>query len=281
MSKQKEVFQLISQMVGNENIIATPKIFVNFTGDWNSAILLGQLLYWSDKGKNPNGWIYKTYADWEKEIGIKEGALRRAANRLKKLGVLKTDIKRANGSPTVHYRLNYEAFTESIISIAQNGYCHNDRNDPAEMTGTDTVEMTGTLTETSSENNPKTTAEDTEKQNSSTDNEKFNHYKYRYHNNNNKAKPSEEDQNVYRIYEANIGALTPIIANRLDMDVEDYSFEWVEKAIELAVTNEARNLVYVEAILARWKKDGFGVDKRQPKQTKRVQIDPYGNRGEL
>ena len=89
------------------------------------------------------------------------------------------------------------------------------------------------------------------------------------------------DQNIYRIYEANIGALTPIIANRLDMDVEDYSFEWVEKAIELAVTNEARNLVYVEAILARWKKDGFGVDKRQPKQTKRVQIDPYGNRVEL
>ena len=89
------------------------------------------------------------------------------------------------------------------------------------------------------------------------------------------------DQNVYRIYEANIGALTPIIANRLDMDVEDYSFEWVEKAIELAVTNEARNLAYIEAILARWKKDGFGVDKRQQKQTKRVQIDPYGNRVEL
>ena len=89
------------------------------------------------------------------------------------------------------------------------------------------------------------------------------------------------DQNIYRIYEGNIGALTPIIADRLDMDVKDYSFEWVSKAIELAVVNGARNLVYVEAILARWKKDGFGVDKRQPKQTKRVQIDPYGNKVEL
>lgn len=148
MNKQKQVFQLLSKVVGNENIIAAPKIFFEYTGDWNSAIFLSQLLYWSDKGKNPDGWIYKTYAKWKEEVGIKEGALRRAANKLKELGILETKVKRANGSPTVHYRLNIDTFVESILSLAQNGICQNDSMDTAKMEETLTETTTETTTET-------------------------------------------------------------------------------------------------------------------------------------
>jgi DNA replication protein DnaD len=39
--------------------------------------------------------------------------------------------------------------------------------------------------------------------------------------------------------------------------MEDYSGEWIEAAIKEAVRNNARNWAYVEAILKRWKVDGF------------------------
>lgn len=58
-------------------------------------------------------------------------------------------------------------------------------------------------------------------------------------------------------YENNIGMLTPLVAESLLDDERDYGADWVCAAIQEAVKSEARNLKYVEAILARWKRDGF------------------------
>ena len=249
------------------------------------AMVLQQLHYWLDNPKNTGRidetgekWIFNTYEEW-KETNFpfwSTTKIQRIFLSLEKMGVVisaQFDAKKYDKRK--FYRIDYD-----VLANIENGICMVDSSDlqlsnEAELLPSEVADLDHVNNELT-KNNAKTTSEDTEKENSATTDGKINHYK-----NNSKTNHSESDQNVYRIYEANIGALTPIIANRLDMDVEDYSFEWVEKAIELAVTNEARNLVYVEAILARWKKDGFGVDKRQPKQTKRVQIDPYGNRVEL
>ena len=40
------------------------------TGSTTSSILLCQLLYWTGKTKNKDGWIYKTSADLEEETGL-------------------------------------------------------------------------------------------------------------------------------------------------------------------------------------------------------------------
>lgn len=61
--------------------------------------------------------------------------------------------------------------------------------------------------------------------------------------------------NIYQLYEDNIGALTPIIAELLDEAEKEYSYQWIEEAFKLAVKKDARNWAYVEAILKRWKKD--------------------------
>lgn len=79
--------------------------------------------------------------------------------------------------------------------------------------------------------------------------------------------------NVFELYESNIGAMTSIIAEKLK-DLEDnYSPLWVGEAIKEAVQNEARNIKYVDAILRRWRVDGFKSprDKRKPppRQTKK------------
>lgn len=68
--------------------------------------------------------------------------------------------------------------------------------------------------------------------------------------------PPMERPNVFRLYEENIGPLTPLIADALKDAEELYSDEWVAEAIELAAKNNKRNWRYCEAVLKRWKDEG-------------------------
>jgi DnaD/phage-associated family protein len=63
---------------------------------------------------------------------------------------------------------------------------------------------------------------------------------------------------VYAAYEQNMGLLTPMIAERLKMLVEEYSEAWLEAAIREAVVAGVHKLTYVEAVLKNWKANGFG-----------------------
>jgi DNA replication protein len=73
-----------------------------------------------------------------------------------------------------------------------------------------------------------------------------------------------ERPNVFKLYEENIGPLTPLIADALKDAEEIYSVEWIADAIELAAKNNKRNWKYCEAILKRWKEEG-----RAEKQNRR------------
>ena len=73
-----------------------------------------------------------------------------------------------------------------------------------------------------------------------------------------------ERPNVFKLYEENIGPLTPLIADALKDAEETYQPEWIADAIELAVKNNKRNWKYCEAILKRWKEEG-----RAEKQNRR------------
>jgi DNA replication protein len=65
-----------------------------------------------------------------------------------------------------------------------------------------------------------------------------------------------ERPNVFKLYEENIGPLTPLIADALKDAEENYPPEWIAESIGLAVKNNKRNWKYCEAILKRWKEEG-------------------------
>jgi DnaD/phage-associated family protein len=67
-----------------------------------------------------------------------------------------------------------------------------------------------------------------------------------------------ERPNVFKLYEENIGPLTPLIADALKDAEATYSAEWTADAIELAAKNNKRSWKYCEAILKRWKDEGRG-----------------------
>ena len=84
-----------------------------------------------------------------------------------------------------------------------------------------------------------------------------------------------ERPNVFKLYEENIGPLTPMIADALKDAEELYSPEWIADAIELAVTNNKRNWKYCEAILKRWKEEGRAEkqDRRDDKKSGDQNLD--------
>jgi len=70
--------------------------------------------------------------------------------------------------------------------------------------------------------------------------------------------------NVFKLYEENIGALTPLLSDMLREAEKNYPSAWFEEAFEIAVSRNIRNWKYVEAILTRWKEKGK--DERKDQQ---------------
>jgi DnaD/phage-associated family protein len=70
------------------------------------------------------------------------------------------------------------------------------------------------------------------------------------------AAPPVEKPNVFKLYEENVGPLTPMIADALKDAEQTYSEAWVAEALEIAVTRNKRSWRYIEAILKRWKEEG-------------------------
>ena len=87
------------------------------------------------------------------------------------------------------------------------------------------------------------------------------------------ASPLLERPNVFRLYEENIGPLTPLIADTLKDAEETYSPEWIAETIELAVKHNKRSWKYCEAILKRWKEEGRG--EKQDRRDAEENRDKY------
>ncbi len=70
----------------------------------------------------------------------------------------------------------------------------------------------------------------------------------------------EAQPDIFRLYEDNIGMLTPMVADELREAEKLYPAEWMRDAFKEAVINNKRNWRYIARILERWttegKKDG-------------------------
>ncbi len=83
-----------------------------------------------------------------------------------------------------------------------------------------------------------------------------------------------ERPNIYRLYEENIGPLTPLVADMLREAEQTYRADWIEDAIRIAVQNNARNWKYVEAILRSWQERGRdGANRRDVEKDRRRYIE--------
>jgi DNA replication protein len=80
---------------------------------------------------------------------------------------------------------------------------------------------------------------------------------------------AEEIPNVFKLYEENIGMLTPMNSEELRDIEQQYPPEWIRDAIKEAVSYNKRNLRYIAKILENWSVEGRsdGTHQRDTKET--------------
>ena len=118
------IYALIKDSTGQVNVLAIPRIFITITGSLTLASLLSQLLYWSDRAKRRDGFVYKSARDWYLEVG----ASKYAVEKFNRLPCIETRVKKANGHPTTHYRINFEKLADMIRQAQQNEFVEIDSN---------------------------------------------------------------------------------------------------------------------------------------------------------
>jgi DnaD/phage-associated family protein len=64
--------------------------------------------------------------------------------------------------------------------------------------------------------------------------------------------------NAFRLYEQNIGPLTPLVADQIGRALEEYPADWIEDAMEEAVSYNRRSWRYMARILETWSAQGRG-----------------------
>jgi DnaD/phage-associated family protein len=68
--------------------------------------------------------------------------------------------------------------------------------------------------------------------------------------------PAPERENVFQLYEENIGPITPLMAEELREAERLYPFEWIEEALREAAVLNKRSWRYAARILERWAMEG-------------------------
>ena len=71
----------------------------------------------------------------------------------------------------------------------------------------------------------------------------------------------EKLASLIKLYEENIGIITPISAEQLKDIADKYSPDWFKDAVAEAVKANVRKLSYIESILERWSVEGKGTPK--------------------
>jgi DNA replication protein len=77
------------------------------------------------------------------------------------------------------------------------------------------------------------------------------------------AAEREAAPNIFALYEANIGSITPLLVDELREAEERYPPEWIEAAIREAAELNKRSWRYVRAILQRWETEGRGHEEHR------------------
>ena len=81
----------------------------------------------------------------------------------------------------------------------------------------------------------------------------------------------KNQSNIYKLYEDNIGHMTPLLAEELKLAEKNYPEIWIEEAFIEAVKNNIRNWKYISSILNRWQIEGRtnGESTRYSKKSER------------
>jgi hypothetical protein len=107
----KDHRQKVKDMLPNRVVGYSPDL-ARAVGGATTGLFLSQLLFLSDKGHNPDGWVYKSEAEMGKETGLTKREQQTARRKLLSLGVIR--IERRGFKFTYHFKVLWERLYQVI-----------------------------------------------------------------------------------------------------------------------------------------------------------------------
>jgi hypothetical protein len=108
--------QKVKDMLPNRVVGYSPDL-ARAVGGATIGLFLSQLLFLSDKGANPDGWIYKSEAEMGRETGLTKREQQTARRKLLSLGVIR--IERRGFKFTYHFKVIWERLYQVIAGSQQ------------------------------------------------------------------------------------------------------------------------------------------------------------------
>jgi hypothetical protein len=126
-SSNFDKFTQLIKKATDENLksVVIPLELFEYAGETQKAVFLARLIYLSDKGSKPNGFIWKSYPEWKKEIGLSQSQVERIVKDFQgKRGILIAQkmmaaSKNGNASHTYHYKLLMNKFLADFKKFLQ------------------------------------------------------------------------------------------------------------------------------------------------------------------
>jgi DnaD/phage-associated family protein len=217
--------RIVLNILADRPIAYHPDI-ARVAGSVKAGIFLSQLLYWADKGKRNDGYIWKTQDEWEEETALTRYEQEGARKELKARGLLH---EKRRGIPA---KLYYKIDTDTLYSLLEKLYLQ------TSMRKTHILES-GKPANSKGENPQSITESTSESTSESTNN-----------------KNDDDFSAAVSAYENNIAMITPMMSETIGEAVDEFGADDIIEAIGLAVKADVRKWSYVNGILKRWRKTG-------------------------
>ena len=141
----------------NDRPIAFNRHYVALGCGINGALMLSQMVYWSKRTKDRNGYFYKTQEEWEEETGLGRREQETARKKLRELTFV-SEHKR--GVPCkVHFKVEFNNLYSALIKYAQNS--QSSMAESAKLECTNPPNSDVGKRQTNTENTAETTPENT------------------------------------------------------------------------------------------------------------------------
>lgn len=110
----------VAELTGEGRTITIPRTYVEWLdGDYAAAIVLNDCVYWTAwaYGEGRDGWFYRNEDDWLQATRLSRKQVVRAVNAINARAhapLIERTTRRANGSPTMHFRVNADVYGQYV-----------------------------------------------------------------------------------------------------------------------------------------------------------------------
>jgi hypothetical protein len=133
--------QRIKDLLPNRTVGYSPDL-ARMVGGATTGLYLSQLLFQSDKGHNPEGWIYKSEQEMGQETGLTKREQQTARRKLLSLGVIA--IMRGGFRNTYHFKVIWEKLYQVIAGSQQTQNVPTQKNEPLQNVPAEPVQTVPT-----------------------------------------------------------------------------------------------------------------------------------------